>query len=88
MGGPNLCGGRWNELCIKFQHSKFCRIEDLVAEFAITFNAENFKIDVSSYQKLAESVHTLLLKNNAPPPEYAQNANLSASVPHCGIPFG
>jgi hypothetical protein len=61
MSGPNLRGGLWNKLHIKRRHSEFCRIEDLVAEFAITFNAEDFEIDVPPYQKLAESLHTPLL---------------------------
>jgi hypothetical protein len=57
--GTNLSSKLWNEIRIKLQHRKLCRIEDLVTELAITFYAEDFKIYVSSYQKVAQAVHIL-----------------------------
>ena len=39
----------WNEILIKFEHGKLGSVEHLVAELSISFDAENFKVNVTTW---------------------------------------
>ena len=44
----NLRCGLGDKLLIQLEHRKLGRVEDLVAKLAITFDAEDFQVDVAA----------------------------------------
>ena len=77
-----------DKILIKLEHGKLGGVEDLVTELSVTFHAKDLKINITTYRRDSQQIALLASHHIVPPEEYVQSANLSASLPHSGIPFG
>ena len=77
-----------NEILVKFEHGKLGGVEHFVTELSVSFHAKDLKVDVTTYRIDSEDTALVHIAVNVPPEEYAQSANLSASLPHSGMPLG
>ena len=77
-----------DEILIELEHGKLGGVEDLVTELSVTLHTEDLKVDITTYRSDSHQIVPVISHKIAPPEEYAQSANLNASLPHSGIPLG
>lgn len=77
-----------DKILIKFEHGKLGGVEDFVTELSVTLHTKDLKVNITAYRSNSQQISPVTSNQTVPPEEYAHSANLSASLPHSGIPLG